>query len=135
MRPLVWGHHRFIVVRAVHRHHRLAQAHSPAAQLQRHEVHADHQHAAIVALRHFEVVDAGDVEPALDAFIRPEPCHAGFQQAHAEGLEVAYHLTLALRFVHLGEAQLEVATGDGDAALEKTHRGASHPYAKAVKQR
>ena len=29
--------------------------------------------------------------------------HAGFQQAHAEGLEVAYHLTLALRFVHLGK--------------------------------
>ncbi|MNP24144.1 hypothetical protein D3C76_1168900 [compost metagenome] len=61
--------HRFIVVWAVHRHHWLTQAHGTATQLQRHKVHANHQHTALVLLRHFQVVDAGNVEPTFDALI------------------------------------------------------------------
>ncbi len=75
------------------------------AQLQSEEMQADQQHAFPVLTRQLHVFHAAHLKPTGDAPVRPEPGHADFEQAHADGLKIFDNQRLSFGGGHLRETE------------------------------
>lgn len=66
----------------------ILHAENARAQFQRQEMQTDQQNAFAVLACQLHVFHAAHLEPAGDAPVGPEPGHADFEQAHADGLKI-----------------------------------------------